>query len=104
VTSAAPSGAPMARAAGVTIELVIECSDDVVAKALNDALMPDNRYFPKDQRFKASRQGSVIRFNVESPRARPALATVTSIISDAKLFRDVWVESKTRGLGNAPQS
>jgi hypothetical protein len=90
-------------AAGLTIELVIECSDDIVAKALNEALMPDNRYFPKDQRFEASREGALIRFAVESPRARPALGTVASIISDATLFRDVWVEAKTRGLGNATQ-
>jgi hypothetical protein len=82
---------------------VIECSDDVVAKALNEALMPDNRYFPKDQRFRASREGSLIRFGVESPRTRPAISTVASIISDARLFRDVWVESKTRGLGNTAQ-
>jgi hypothetical protein len=107
-TDAAPGGRDRSRSqkagtAGLTIELMIECSDDDVAKALNDALMPDNRYFPKDQRFKASREGSVIRFRVESPRARPALSTVASIISDAKLFRDVWVESKTRGLGNAAQ-
>jgi hypothetical protein len=82
---------------------VIECSDDVVAKALNEALMPDNRYFPKDQRFRASREGSLIRFGVESPRTRPAISTVASIISDTRLFRDVWVESKTRGLGNTAQ-
>jgi hypothetical protein len=87
----------------LTIDLVIECSDVVVAEALNEALMPDNRYFPKDQRFKASREGPLVRFNVESPRARPALSTVSSIISDAGLFRDVWVEAKTRGLGNAVQ-
>ncbi|HVC27280.1 MAG TPA: hypothetical protein VND40_03885 [Nitrososphaerales archaeon] len=63
--------------------------------------MPDNRYFPKGQRFKASREGPFIRFSVGSPRARPALSTVASIISDAKLFSDVWVEAKTRGLGSA---
>ncbi|HEV2389975.1 MAG TPA: hypothetical protein VGS04_04540, partial [Nitrososphaerales archaeon] len=58
----------------------------------NEALMPDNRYFPKDQRFHASREGNLIRFEVGSPRVRPALSTVSSIISDAMLFRDVWVE------------
>ena len=63
--------------------------------------MPDNRYFPKDQRFQASKEGSLVRFSVGSPRARPALSTVSSIISDAMLFRDVWVEAKTRGLGSA---
>jgi hypothetical protein len=87
--------------AGITIELLIECGDETVAAALNDALMPDNRYFPKDQRFQASRDGPVIRFEVGSPRARPALSTVASIISDAKLFGDVWVEAKTRGLGSS---
>jgi hypothetical protein len=97
------SGAQKAGPDGLTIEMVIECSDVVVAKALNEALMPDNRYFPKDQRFKATREGSLIRFLVESPRARPALSTAASIISDARLFRDIWVESKTRGLGNAAQ-
>jgi hypothetical protein len=65
--------------------------------------MPDNRYFPKDQRFRASRDGPTIRFEVESPRGRPAISTVASIVSDAKLFRDVWVEAKTRGLGKAAQ-
>jgi hypothetical protein len=89
---------------GLTIELLIECRDETVATALNEALMPDNRYFPKDQRFQASREGPIIRFNIGSPRARPALSTVSSIISDAKLFGDVWVEAKTGGLGSsAPQ-
>jgi hypothetical protein len=70
---------------------------------LNEALMPDNRHFPKDQRFLASKKGSTILYTVASPRARPALSTVSSIISDTKLFGDVWVEVKTRGLGNAAQ-
>jgi len=85
----------------LSLELVIECADESVATALNEALMPDNRYFPKDQRFRASKEGRLIRFNVGSPRARPALSTVSSLISDAMLFRDVWVEAKTRGLGGA---
>jgi len=89
------------REAGLTIELSIACADEAVAAALNEALMPDNRYFPKDQRFRAAKDGSFIRFSVWSPRARPALSTVSSIISDARLFRDVWVEAKTRGLGSA---
>ncbi len=87
--------------AALTIDLLIECRDETVAAALNEALMPDNRYFPKDQQFRASREGPMVRFLISSPRARPALSTVTSIISDAKLFGDVWVEAKTRGLGSA---
>ena len=87
--------------AALTIELSIECMDEAVAEALDEALMPDNRYFPKDQRFGASRKGALVRFSVASPRARPALSTVTSIVADARLFRDVWVDAKTRGLGSA---
>lgn len=87
--------------AGLSLELEIECADETVATALNEALMPDNRYFPKDQRFHASKQGNHVRFSVGSPRARPTLSTLSSIISDAMLFRDVWVEAKTRGLGSA---
>jgi hypothetical protein len=90
-------------ATGITIELLIECGDEDVAEALNEALMPDNRYFPKDQRFESSKEGSAIRFRVASPRERPAVSTVTSIISDARLFGEIWVEAKTRGLGNAAQ-
>jgi len=80
----------------------MECGDEAAADALNQALMPDNRHFPRDQRFHASKEGPLVRFTVASPRARPALSTVASIISDAKLFGDIWVEVKTRGLGNAP--
>ena len=82
---------------GTAIELRIECVDGRVADALNQALMPDNRYFPKDQRFQASKEGSVIRFDVSSSRARPVVSTVASIISDARLFRDIWLEADARG-------
>ena len=98
-----PKGRMPNSAAGITIELSIDCSDEAAANALNEALMPDNRHFPRDQRFEASKDGSLIRFTVSSPRARPALSTVSSILSDAKLFRDIWVEVKTRGLGSAAQ-
>lgn len=81
----------------MTLELSIECGDGEVAEALDATLMPDNRYFPKDQSFRASREGPVLEFRVESPRTRPALSTVASIISDAKLFGEIWVEAKTRG-------
>ncbi|HYR03965.1 MAG TPA: hypothetical protein VEO75_01140 [Nitrososphaerales archaeon] len=94
---------PSSASTGVAIELSIECSDGRVAEALNQALMPDNRYFPKDQRFHASKEGSVIRFDVASPRARPVVSTVASIISDARLFRDVWLVAKTKG-SQAPRN
>jgi hypothetical protein len=86
--------------AGLSVELSIECADETVAAALNEALLPDNRYFPKDQQFRASKEGNTMRFDVWSPRVRPAINTVSSIISDAMLFRDVWVEAMTRGRGS----
>ena len=88
---------PDAPARGMAIELRIECGDVRVADALDQALMPDNRYFPKDQSFQASKEGSVIWFKVASPRARPVISTVASIISDARLFRDIWLVAETRG-------
>ena len=72
---------------GLTIELMIECSDEAVAAALNEALMPDNTFLPKGPAIPGVEGGCVVRFDVGSPRARPALSTVSSIISDAKLFR-----------------
>ncbi len=83
----------------VDVELIIECADGKTSKALNETLMPDNRYFPKDQEFGSSVDGSSIRCTVRSPRVRPALSTVSSIISDAKLFADLWVEATARGFG-----
>ena len=87
---------PDTAAKGIAIELRIECGDGRVADALNQALMPDNRYFPKDQSFHASKEGSVLWFNVASPRTRPVISTVVSIVADARLFRDVWLEAETR--------
>jgi len=81
------------------LQLSLHCADEGSARALHEALLPDNRYFPKDQSFEASTDGSVLRFVVVSPRARPVVGTATSIISDAKLFRDIWVEARRRGLG-----
>jgi hypothetical protein len=89
-----PRSSPAAKA--IAIELRIECCDRRVADALNQALMPDNRYFPKDQGFHASKEGSVIWFDVASPRTRPVISTVASIIADARLFRDIWLEAETR--------
>jgi hypothetical protein len=82
--------------ANLTLVLSIECIDRRVAEMLNGVLMPDNRYFPKDQRFTVARRGPRLRFIVSSPRARPALSTAASILSDASLFQDVWLETKAR--------
>lgn len=83
----------------VLLRLEIECRDEQVASALDSALMPDNRYFPKDQSFKASRRGNVLSFTVGSPRVRPAVTTVKSIIADARLFAEVWSQTKEQVHG-----
>jgi hypothetical protein len=89
--------APKANAKkNLTLELSIECADGNIAEMLNEVLMPDNRYFPKDQEFAVLRRGNVLTFRVASPRARPALSTASSVLSDAKLFQDVWLQTKQR--------
>ncbi len=75
---------------------MIGCADGAIASALSEALGPDNRYFPKDESFEASKEGPNLRFRVECPRPRPALSTVASIVSDARLFRDMWIEATGR--------
>jgi hypothetical protein len=77
----------------VAIELTVECEDEEAAGSLGQTLAPDNRYFPKDQRFESSRRGRTLRFVISSPRARPGLSTATSLLEDIKLFRDVWLET-----------
>jgi hypothetical protein len=54
--------------------------------------MPDNRYFPHDQVFKARLHGSSLKFSIDSPRVRPALSTVSSILADSKLFCEMTAE------------
>ncbi len=82
----------------VSISLSIECRDEEVAMALDAALMPDNRYFPKDQSFTSRREGRMLAFRIASPRVRPALTTTSSLIFDARLFSEVWVMAKSEGL------
>jgi hypothetical protein len=84
----------------LTAVLRIECRDGQTAKALSGVLMPDNRYFPKDQAFRAHRDGRTVSFEIESQRVRPALSTIASIVSDTKLFRDLWVVSEKPPSGH----
>jgi len=51
--------------------------------------MPDNRYFPKDQDFRGATEGRSLKFSIDSPRARPALSTVSSILADSRLFCEI---------------
>jgi hypothetical protein len=78
----------------VVFDLLIRCVDERTAQSLELVLYPDNRIFPKDQRFNFIRDGKTLRFNIESPRIMPALSSLESLLSDAKLFQEVWSLSK----------
>jgi hypothetical protein len=74
------------------VELTIVCEGAPVAAMLNEVLLPDNRYFPSDQVFRTRLEGASLKFSIGSPRVRPALSTVSSILSDSKLFCEVHEE------------
>ncbi len=84
------------RAGSLEIIVRIECRDERVAEALEQVLLPDNRYFPKDQVFESRRVRSNLEFKVRSPRLKPAIGTVNSLVGDAKLFEETWLGSGAR--------
>jgi tRNA threonylcarbamoyladenosine modification (KEOPS) complex Pcc1 subunit len=73
--------------------LSIECRDEATAKKLHDVLAPDNRAFPKTQRFSFARKGRILLFKVESDRLLSLLSTLESVLSDVGLFQDVSMTS-----------
>lgn len=73
------------------VELEIECAGDREGRALEATLSPDNKSIPRDQVFTAERDGSLLRFEVESSRPAAGLSSIASLLSDAKLFQDVWM-------------
>jgi hypothetical protein len=75
----------------LSIVLELECSGEREAGALESTMSPDNASVPRDQRFTAARRGSSLRFEVESARPAGALSSVVSLLTDAKLFQDVWM-------------
>ena len=71
-------------------QLAIVCMDAKTAKKLLEVLEPDNRAFPKTQRFTSERKGRRLIFLVESNRTMSLLSTLESILADVGLFQDVW--------------
>ena len=72
------------------IELVIECRTEREASALEEALFPDNSSVPKDQEFSETRKGRTLTYRISSQRAAGAISSAVGLLSDAKLFQDVW--------------
>jgi len=75
----------------LTIEVEIECFGERQARALEATLSPDNNSIPKDQKFSAKRRGASLRFKVESARPSTTLSSIVSLLTDAKLFQEVWM-------------
>ena len=74
----------------LTIDLVIECESEVMARSLGVALSPDNKSAPKDQSFSSSQEGRNLVFSISSPRASGCISSALSILSDSRLFQEVW--------------
>lgn len=74
----------------LTVELVIECRSEREALSLDEALSPDNKSVPKDQELSAQRDGPVLRYRISSERAAGCLSSALGLLSDARLFQEVW--------------
>jgi hypothetical protein len=74
----------------LTVEITFECLGEREATSLEAALSPDNKSIPKDQRFSSERSGSVLRFKISSPRPASCISSALSLLSDARLFQEVW--------------
>ena len=74
----------------LTVEIVLDCTGEREARSLKATLSPDNKSVPKDQRLTVERRGRTLRFVIESPRPASCLSSAQSLLSDAKLFQDIW--------------
>ena len=74
----------------LSIEMVFECRTAREAAALESALEPDNHPLPKDHKLSSRRRGSVLTMEVTSPRPASCVSSAFSILSDAKLFAELW--------------
>ena len=77
----------------VRSELIIDCRDASTARTLLRVLAPDNRAFPKNQKFVSLQKGRRLLFQVESTRISSLISTVESLLSDAGLFQDILMVS-----------
>jgi len=74
----------------VSVNLVFECAGTKEASALRRTLASDNKSLPKDQRMTVEQDGRELRFSIQSTRPVSVLSSVASLLSDAKLFQEVW--------------
>jgi len=75
----------------VTVELIFDCAGEREARSLESTLSPDNKSAPKDQELVVERRGRSLHFIIESPRPAAGLVSALSLLSDAKLFQEVWM-------------
>jgi len=75
----------------LTVELVFTCSGEREARSLKATLSPDNKSVPRDQRLNVDLNGRTLRFVIESARPAAGLSSALSLLSDAKLFQEVWM-------------
>jgi hypothetical protein len=74
----------------LTVEVIFECAGAKEASSLRATLSPDNKTVPKDQKLTVEQRGRNLRFVVESPRPAAGLSSALSLLSDARLFQEVW--------------
>lgn len=74
----------------LTIDVVFHCGTEREAASLEEVLSPDNKAIPKDQELTSQRQGTVLSYRISSERATGCISSALGLLSDAKLFQDVW--------------
>lgn len=72
------------------VEIVFECVGEREASSLLATLSPDNKSIPKDQVLRVTKSGRQLRFVIDAERPIAGLTSALSLLSDAKLFDDVW--------------
>lgn len=75
----------------LTIEVTFECAGEREAAALEAVLGPDNHALPRGLVLSSSRSGAHLRFRLSSARHSTCVSSAASLVSDAKLFADVWL-------------
>jgi transcription factor Pcc1 len=74
----------------LSVELEFECRGEREAASLEAVLRPDNHPLPRGQRITTTRDGGSLRITVTSSRAANCVSSVLSLLSDARLFAQVW--------------
>jgi hypothetical protein len=75
------------------MNLSVRCIDSKTASSLAKVLTPDNRGFSKELTFVMRRKGPTLSFEVQARSVSQCISTIESVLSDVKLFQEVWVLS-----------